>query len=232
MRATDLLKVRDLDLFSSMDDANFERMMQAAYLQTFPAQIDLIVEGEAADFLHVLVEGCVELYARSNGRESTMSMLSPVRTFILAAIINDAEYLMSARTYERSLILMLPAEDVREAFKRDASFARSIVVELAAGYRMLVKAYKDVKLRTSVERLANCLLRYHELQGSSGVFELPYDKRKLASLLSMTPENLSRAFNSLKRYGVDVDGPTIRLNDVDSLVRLAQPNPLIDNQFS
>lgn len=204
--------------------------MQAAYLQVFPAQLELITEGDPADFLYVVIEGCVELFARSNGRESTMGMVRPVGSFILAAVLKDAVYLMSARTLKRSKVLMVPSSNIRGIFQKDEAFARAIVVELASCYRSVVKEHKDIKLRTAVERLANRLLRYHDDQGSTGSLDLPYDKRTLASLLGMTPENLSRAFNTLKPYGVAVDGLTIRLNDVGSLETLAKPNTLIDDR--
>ncbi len=230
MRSTDLPEVRALRLFSSMDEKNFEAIMEVAYLQTFPPQLDLIAEGDPADFLYVVVEGGVELYARSNGREATMGMVRPVGTFILAAVLKDALYLMSARTSQRSKVLLIPSEKVRDAFKDDANFARAIVQELASCYRGVVKEHKDLKLRTAVERLANRLIRYHKDQGANGSLELPHDKRTLASALGMTPENLSRAFNTLKPYGVEVDGSTVRMNDLQSLETLAKPNPLIDDR--
>lgn len=213
-----------------MDDSNFQTLMQAAYLQTFPAQLELIAEGDPADFLYIVIEGCVELFARANGRESTMGMVRPVGSFILAAVLKDAVYLMSARTSQRSKVLMIPSENIRDVFQKDEAFARAIVIELASCYRAVVKEHKDLKLRTAVERLANRLLRYHKDQGETGVLELPHDKRTLASLLGMTPENLSRAFNTLKPYGVDVDGTQIRLNEIKSLETLAKPNPLIDDR--
>lgn len=213
-----------------MSEGNFETLMQTAYLQTFPAQLDLITEGDPADFLYVVIEGCVELYARSNGREATMGMVRPVGTFILAAVLKDAVYLMSARTCQKSKILLIPAENVREAFQADESFTRAIIQELASCYRGVVKEHKNLKLRTAVERLANRLLRYHGDQGANGSLELPYDKRTIASLLGMTPENLSRAFNTLKPYGVDVDGSVVRLKDAKALETLAKPNPLIDGR--
>ncbi len=228
MRTTDLPQVRSLKLFESISESNFDTLMQAAYLQTFPTQLDLITEGDPADFLYVVIEGCVELYARSNGRESTMGMVRPVGTFILAAVLKDAVYLMSARTCQKSKILLIPSENVREAFLQDEAFARAIVVELANCYRGVVKEHKDIKLRTAVERLANRLLRFHQDQGATGSLELPYDKRTIASLLGMTPENLSRAFNTLKPYGVEVDGATVQLSDLSSLETLAKPNLLID----
>ncbi len=80
------------------------------------------------------------------------------------------------------------------------------------------------------KRLANRLLRYHEEQGANGALQLPYEKRTLASALGMTPENLSRAFATLRPYGVEVDGAKVTLTDIPSLETLAKPNPLIDNR--
>ncbi|MCB1740975.1 MAG: cyclic nucleotide-binding domain-containing protein [Gammaproteobacteria bacterium] len=229
MRAADLPDVKALQLFCSMSDEHFEQMLQAAYLQNFPAQVELIREGEPADFLYIVVEGCVELYARANGRENTMGMVKPVGTFILAAVLKDAVYLMSARTAQRSRLLMVPSADIRRAFELDEGFARAIVVELASCYRTVVKEQKNLKLRTAVERLANRLLQYSGEQGERDELVLPHDKRTLASLLGMTPENLSRAFNTLRPYGVEVDGANIRLTDRKSLEVLAKPNRLIDD---
>ena len=232
MRPEDRDDVRRLSLFFDMEEANFEEMIQAAFLQRFPAQVQLIEAGDQADFLYVVVEGCVELYANANGRETIMDLVHPVSTFILAAVMKDAVYLMSARTTEKSRILMIPSTNIREVFERDAAFARAMVGELANCYRQTVRALKNQKLRTSVERLANYLLAADRDQGGSGRISLSIDKRTLAGLLGMTPENLSRAFGTLRPYGVDVDGRDIHLRDLESLQTLAKPSPLIDDPNS
>ncbi|MEP1206219.1 MAG: cyclic nucleotide-binding domain-containing protein [Rhizobiaceae bacterium] len=230
MRPDELPRIRELPLFSSMSEENFLDLTTAAYLQHFPPQVELIVEGDSADFLYVVVEGTVELFAKSNGRETTMAIVRPVNTFILAAVLKDAVYLMSARTVERSRLLMIPTSNVRTAFENDPKFARSIVSELAGCYRAVVKDHKNLKLRSSVERLANRLIKYHTEQGANGTVELFHDKRTLAALLGMTPENLSRAFNTLKPYGVEVNGTSIHLTDLPALETLAKPNQLIDDR--
>ncbi len=232
MRSDDLPLVRQLDLFSEMAEKNFEDLMQAAYLQRFPPQVQLITEGDPADFLYIMVEGCVELFASANGRETTMAVVRPVSTFILAAAIKDAPFLMSGRTTEKSRVLMIPSENIRHVFAEDAAFARAIVRELASCYRSVVKALKNEKLRTAVERLANYLLRKHAEQGGSGQLLLPVEKRTLAALLGMTPENLSRAFATLDPYGVEVKGREIHLHQVADLRVLAKPSPLIDDPAS
>lgn len=219
--------IRALVLFAGMAQESFEALMRAAYVQTFPPRIDLIAEADPPDFLHVVLSGSVELFATWNGRETSLATVEPVATFILAATINDAPYLMSARTLEKSRIALLPSQDVRSVFAADGAFARSIVTELARCYRGMVRNTKDLKLRTSLERLANYLLRHDESSGSDG-FDLKIEKRRLASFLGMTPENLSRAFKALERHGVQVSGSRIVIGDPSGLARFAKPSPLID----
>ncbi|MEQ9607013.1 MAG: cyclic nucleotide-binding domain-containing protein [Kiloniellaceae bacterium] len=225
----DIPLVRELDLFREMEEANFDDLMQAAFLQRFPPQVQLITEGDPADFLYIMVEGSVELFAGNNGRETSIEIVRPVATFILAAVLRDATFLMSGRTVESSQILMVPAENVRAVFARDHVFARAVVRELSARYRGVVKSLKNHKLRNAVERLANCLLRADAEQGGTGTVTLQVDKRTLAALLGMTPENLSRAFATLKPYGVDVNGREIHLTKPGDLRKLAKPSPLIDD---
>lgn len=229
MRDDDKSLVRNLALFAEMTDGNFEELLKGSFFQRFPANVVLFDEGAPADFLHVVVDGCVELYAAHNGRDCTIAVVSPVSTFILAAVLKDAPYLMSARTVEPSHVLMIPAENLRRAMSEDGALARAMVTEIAGSYRSMVKALKNHKLRSGAERLANYLLRAHLAQGAKDKISLPIEKKLLASELGMTPENLSRAFATLKPYGVSVDGADIRLSMIEDLKRLAKPNPLIDD---
>lgn len=222
-------EIRELALFAAMEEDNFQALMRAAYVQNFPPQIELVTEGDPSDFLHVVTSGCVELFATWNGRETSLSLMYPVTTFILAATIKDAPYLMSARTLEKSRIVLIPSQDVRAAFDTDANFARAIVTELAKRYRSMIKTTKDLKLRTSLERLANYLLVQQSGAGGGPSFELTMEKRRLASLLGMTPENLSRAFKALLPYGVQVNGNDITISDRQDLEKFAKPSPLIDD---
>lgn len=228
MAEPDSDEIRSLKLFAEMDQTQYARLLRASYVQNFPPQIELITEGDSADFLHVVLAGTIDLFSRWNGREVSMATVRPVSTFILAATIRNGPYLMSARTLEKSRVMLIPSEDVRAAFDEDNAFARAIVEELAQCYRVVVKNTKDLKLRTSLERLVNYLLRQKKRTGSFE-FDLNMEKRRLASFLGMSPENLSRAFKRLEAYGVKVSGSHISIDDPNDLERLAKPNPLIDD---
>jgi CRP/FNR family transcriptional activator FtrB len=228
MTASKFESIRDIPLFADMTDESFDTLVRGAYVQNFPPNMVMITEGDSADFLHIVQSGCVELFSTWINRETSVTTLYENSTFILAATIKDSVNLMSARTLQKSRIVMIPSENIREVFKNDSNFAIAIVEELARCYRATMRNMKNLKLRTSIERLANYLLKQHRRQGDLLNFQLPIEKRRLASYLGMTPENLSRSFNNLKPYGVAVDGQNITITDLDKLISFANPDVLID----
>lgn len=231
MRAADLNRVKALPLFSDMPAEVFRDATAGSFLQRFPAGTTLLMEGDPVDFLYVLLDGIVELQGSWKDKETTLAVLRPVSTFILAAVMLDAPALMSARTLERSEILMLSGEALRRTARADADFGFAVTRELAGCYRGLVRSVKNHKLRGGTERLANYLLTQRVRQNGRAVIVLPHEKRVLASLLGMTPENLSRAFAGLSGHGVVVNGPEVTIGRPQLLERLARPSPLIDNHM-
>lgn len=229
MRAYDMDRVKGLPLFADVAPDTFRVATAGAHLQRFPAGTMLLLEGDPVDFLYVLLDGQVELHGTWNDRETVLAILRPVSTFILAAVVLNADALMSARTLERCEILMVPGDAVRTAMRLDPRFAVAVSRDLAGCYRGLVRTIKNHKLRNSVERLANYLLALRSADDSGSLVRLHHEKRVLASLLGMTPENLSRAFSALQIHGVSVQGAVVTLANVAALERLAKPDPLIDN---
>jgi CRP/FNR family transcriptional regulator, transcriptional activator FtrB len=228
MRPEDHAEVRQLPLFRNMLQSSFAALMQGAHAERFPAGVELIRQGERADFLHVVVDGTVELYAEWQGRSTTMAVVQPVGTFILAACIRDLPYLMSARTLEPSRLLLVPASDLRATFRSDPEFAVSIVGELAGAFRSMARHAKNLKLRTSRERIACYLLKQSQLAGGADRFVLQVEKRRVASYLGMTPENLSRALKGLEADGVSLKGQTVSITDRARLLAACPPDILID----
>lgn len=224
MRPGEKPEVARLPLFSEMAEEERDRIFSGSFLQVFPPQLTLFEVGQRADFLHVLVDGLAELYTSVGDRDTTMRIVEPVRSFILAAVITDLPYLMSARTLESSRVLLVPAALLREVVKKDTALMQATMRELAFAYRDLVLALADMKLRQSAERLARYLLQ-NELAGEAlGKTQLRPEKRVVASLLGMTPENLSRSFGILGKFGVEVKGQQIIISDRTKLESFARPD--------
>lgn len=231
LRRENLERIRNVSFFQNCRDDVFDKAVSGAFLQTFPEGTSLLIEGDPVDFLYFLLEGSVELSADWKSKNTTLAILRPISTFILAAVVMDSDALMTASTLERSEILMVPGGSLRQAMKDDADFGFAVSEELSGCYRGLVRAIKGHKLRDSTERLANYLLTQTYRQENQSEIVLPHEKRILASLLGMTPENLSRAFSKLKRMGIEVHGNKVSFSSLDRLARLARPSPTVDNHY-
>lgn len=221
--------VRSLSLFSGLSEDTFETLMHASYDQVFPARVTLIEEGSASDFLYVLVEGLVQLHCSSPGRDVPMEFLRPVSAFILAACLLKAPYLMSAKTLERSRVLLIPSANLHRALSNDTRFAMNAMHEMATSYRSAIRHTKNLKLRDARQKIAAYLLNQSSLEGNVLGFMLPIEKRVLAAYLGMTPENLSRSMKSLEDYGCKFDGRRVIITDMRQLEHLASFSSLLDN---
>lgn len=221
----DTLDFRKLPLLADISADSLVCLTRDAILQSVPRRTALTVEGEVSAHLPILVDGAVVL---EGGPGAALALLEAPATVMLASVVLDVPALVTAWAAPRSEVLLIPGETLREVARSDPAFAFAVSEELSGCYAGVVRALKNQRLRGTLERLANYLLTRHRRHGETRL-RLPSRKRVLASLLGMTPENLSRGFASLAPLGVEVDGPTVTLNRPEALAMLAGPDGSIDN---
>ena len=232
LRPPELAQLKALPLFSKMTENGLASLLDAALLQQFPTGVILIHEGDHADFLHVLVDGLVEIFTEQDGGEWGISLINPISTFILAAVVSDQPYLNSARTLSDSRVLLIPAQSVRAIFEQDIAFARIVAQELAFAYRSTVKKLKGYMARSSVQRVANWILAEAKRDSSQANIVVPFDRGTLASHIGTTRENLSRSLAMLTEHGVRIRGREIVIDSKELLEAFARPQRFIDDPMS
>ena len=129
------MQMRTLRLFDGMAESHVESILRVSFLQRFPAHVELVREGEPADFLHVIIDGQVEVFAAITIVKLLLAFLGQAKASSWRQCVLDRVYLKSARALSPARILMIPADAVRQHFKEDAHFARSLGIELAVAYR-------------------------------------------------------------------------------------------------
>lgn len=230
MRESEIESIAQLPLFESLTPEYRDQLLRNSLIQRVPTGVTLFEQGERPDFLHILLEGTVELRAQDPARhEAVVEIVQPVENFILAAVVTDAPYLMTARTSARSRLLLIPAEQLRNDLRTEPGLALMVIGSLARHYRGLIRQIKSLKLRTSTERIGCFLLALAAEQKASGTVVLPYSKRLLAQRMGMTPENLSRAFAQLRERGVRLEGSRVIIDDMELLASHCHPDALIDD---
>jgi CRP/FNR family transcriptional activator FtrB len=221
LNEADAVTLRSIHLFKSLSDPSLPALIRSASVKHFPARIGLFAEGERATTLYTLLQGSIELFSEDHDRRSTIAVIRSMRPFVLASI-TDSINPMSARTLARSDLLLVPLPVIHRLMDTDQAFARAIAYELAGDVRDIIQDFKSYRLRTSVERLAEWIIRSYEAAGSNGSFVIPHDKCTLASYLGMEPESLSRNLASLANVGVSVHGREISVSDPAALAQVAR----------
>jgi CRP/FNR family transcriptional activator FtrB len=181
------------------------------------------------NFQLIVLAGSVQLFGKSSsGRELLIEVVCAPDLVIPAAVAMDAPYLMQARAPERSRLLMIPAAVFRDAIASHPALATAVIGSLALQFRRMVRQVKNLKLRSSTERVGCYLLALSARQGTLDRAVLPYEKSLIASELGITRESFSRALAALEHSGIKVQGQIVRIVDAVQLAAACHPDALID----
>ena len=234
MKTSDRNWIARHPVFESLSGDELDVLLGAAVVHDLPAEAVLFSQGEQPEFLHVLIDGRVGLIGVGvDDKQVVVEFMEPGESFILAAVLTDAPYLMAARVIQRSRVLLIPAGTLREHVSANAGLAVNMLASLSRHYRMLVRQIKDLKLYSATERLGCYLLELGEQGQGSAVTDgpvtltLPVEKALLATRLGTTPENLSRAFANLRPAGVKTSGSTVIIADMAKLRMACASGPVI-----
>jgi CRP/FNR family transcriptional regulator, transcriptional activator FtrB len=232
MKTSDRNWIARHPVFESLSGDELDVLLGAAVVHDLPAEAVLFSQGEQPEFLHVLIDGRVGLIGVGvDDKQVVVEFMEPGESFILAAVLTDAPYLMAARTIQRSRVLLIPAKALREHVSANAKLAVGMLASLSRHYRMMVRQIKDLKLNSATERLGCYLLALGEQRGAGTdgpvTVTLPVEKALLATRLGTTPENLSRAFANLRPAGVRTSGCTVTITDKAQLRTACASGPPI-----
>ncbi len=221
MKRLEIKLVRMRPFFATLPSKTMNGLLRHALLETVPAKTVLLREGRVPDSLYVLIDGLIQLFTICDGHEITLFILRPVTCFVAAEVLNKGVLLMSARTIQPSHVVRISANDVRRFFRKDRDFARAIVNDFALTYQNATRELKNMRARTSFERLVAWILAMQAQSKTPSKLKIPYNHTLLAARLGMAPESLSRNLARLTKLGVTVRGRTLRIASTKKLRQVA-----------
>jgi CRP/FNR family transcriptional activator FtrB len=232
--------LKSLPDFDELEDASLAAFIEGAGFHSIRAGVTLYRAGDRVDRLHILRAGLVGLTSGDDGRAATVEFVRPVGFLCVPAVLLDRPCVTSAHTMVASEFVSIPAANLRRLVQMQPRLATALLGVLSQQCRSFMRQVAGLKRRSATQRLGCCILELAKQQGSA-VVVLPCEKRVLSSFLGMTPEHLSRAFNTLRRHGVRTGhSRTVEitdrarlelyasLDDVDDDVAIApMPRPII-----
>jgi CRP/FNR family transcriptional activator FtrB len=213
-------------LLRDLDPSVLDRLAGISTILLVSEGVEVCRQGERADRLYVVLEGQVAASATAgNGISAVVEVIAAGGIIGLATLLARLPRLMNVRTINPCRLLTIEAQDLIALVEQEPSLASALLRAEAQEFRALVRQVCDLKLRTTAQRLGCYLLSLStEKAANTTALRLPFDKRLLAARLGCRQENLSRAFATLRGYGVETHGARVILHDVAKLREYAAPD--------
>ncbi len=216
-------EVQGSPLFAALSAEQSAAILGEAVLLRCTGGDMLFLQGDEPHFLHIILKGEIGLFGTlSDGEETLVNILRAPEIFIAAAVLAGKPYLMSARALGPARVLAMPAERLCRNLRAMPELAVAMVGAMSTHFRSLVREVKNLKLKSSTQRLALYLLSLTPKLAGPVVAWLPHSKRLIAARVGIRPETLSRTFNALREHGVQVTGTKVTIADVAALAAFCQ----------
>jgi CRP/FNR family transcriptional activator FtrB len=220
--------------FDRLEPRLLARLDPISEIHHFEPRTILCTQGELPAVLHLVLDGQVALSgAAPDGSQAVMEVVrpGPCASFVLAAVLTDQPYLMTATAITEAKVLMIRAPALRALIRTEAEIALTLLGTVARDFRAMVRQVRDLKLRTATQRLGCYLLALVSDPTATSVrLRLPFDKSLLAGRLGCRQDSLSRAFAMLRDFGVETHGAVVILHDIPRLKAYAMPDELSDGE--
>lgn len=161
----------------------------------------LFVAGTRAEHLHLVVDGWLaQTRCTDEGREQGMRLAGPGSVLGAEALLAPS-YETSVRALSDAQVCYLPAGEVRQVLARDPAQGVALNAALVEEILELQSQLLRVTSRQASARLVG-LLEQLAPPGKARWVELPLAWTDVATLLSLSPEAVSRALRGLEDEGV------------------------------
>ena len=226
--------LRGLPVFSDLSDDVLHRLDRISDILTADHGTQLCTQGDLPRALYYVLDGQVALSTMApDGTRAVVEVVRPTGNFVLASVMASLPHVQSAHVVQHARLIEIDAEKLRALAADEGELALTLLQSLSRDFRGLVRQIRDLKVRTTAQRLGAYLLALvPDPLAKEAEFRLPFEKGLLAARLGCRQENLSRAFATLRELGVETRGSRVWLSDIPQLTAYASPDYLNDPELS
>ena len=226
--------LRSIPVFAQLRPGALAELDSASEVVAADRGEQLFRQGSLPLVLFFLLDGLIALSSSvSDGSTAVVDVIRPMSDLVLASVIGALPYLQSAHAVTRSRLLAIQAGPLRALTEREPELAAPLLHAMSREVRGLVRQVRDLKLRTTTQRLGAYLLTLvDDPDALTAELRLPFEKGLLAARLGCRQENLSRAFASLRELGVETRGARVTLSDIPRLTAYSVPDYLNDPELT
>ena len=215
--------MREMPLFSAMDESSLKKLLGACPTRIFPAGSRVFSPLEGAENFYIILAGRVKVYQLSlKGDEQILHLYGSGRTFGEAAMWACIRYPAYAEVLTETILLSISRKTLKNLIESNAELAMAMLAGMSSKLREFNLLIEKLALKEVPARLAGVLLELSKQTGGNTV-RLRQTKRELAAQIGTIAETLSRTLKKLKTAGIiEVKGSDIKIINPNALADLAE----------
>ena len=188
--------LKNVFLFRHLNEKQIEDLKKISRIKKLKSGEVLFYEGEEPKYLNLLIKGVVRIYkVDARGKEVTITYLCPVSLIAEVANLTRFPYPANAEFETNGVVLQIDYDKFEAKFLKNPEICFSIVQSLLAKIKVIENAFSENFILDATSRVAKFLYEDEELFNQ-------LKHTKIASLLNLTPETLSRVIRKFKNMGI------------------------------
>lgn len=170
--------------------------------RTFPARSIIMSEGELYDFVYVILSGSVKVFIRGkSGNELILGFFSSGDFLGELTIFEDSPTLTSAITLERTQVLKIPKDEIKNQAIHDPWLACYLLRKSTSQVRHLTERLGDLALTDVYDRVTKVLLNSAIRTEDVLSIANPPSQQYIAGMVGASQAMVSKIFKELSIGG-------------------------------
>lgn len=225
----ELWYLKQCDLFRRLGPEQLARLEPQCRSRTFRRGEPVYLPAEAAEAAMVLAEGRVKIGSlTSDGKQTILAFIEPGELFGELEALDGGAREEFAEAAEKSTVVLLPAEALRQLVETDPSLALGVTKLIGLRRRRVERRLKSLLFRSNRQRLVSLLLELADQYGQPSVeppgtrLGIKLSHQDMASVIGSTRETVTVVLGELQSEGLlTVGRRKIVLADLALLARAA-----------
>ena len=181
----------------------------------------LIKQGTIAPHVIFVKEGMVKIFLEHRDRKQVLCVEKG--GFVgLESMYNDKFFQYSVSAVSDVKVCLIEIESFKAHVEKDALFAAKIIRHINLRSKNLYKRIITLTQKQAHARVADILICFIERIFGTTTYQLPFTRKELAEMTTLSVESLSRILKEFKNEGVvNSEGRNFEILDVDKLQHIS-----------
>ena len=198
--------IRDIVLFSGLEDKELERIENVMTIKTYPKNSMIVLEEEFGDTVYIVRSGTIKITRLNDeGKEVILALMGAGEFFGELAALDGEARSANALAQEECQLYLLHRSDFIDLLKHNTKISFTLLSELARRIRHSDQQIEALSLDDAEHRIGVCILNLAEdngviRKGQVTIQKLPF-QQDIANMAGTSRETVSRVLKLLEEKG-------------------------------